>query len=803
MKRSFKAASVLTAALLLSMPASVTADAESSDYHSQSSISFNYPYDKADLSLWQYKVLDSLDGVYDKPCIELTHCSSTDKTIVVPSEIEGLPVVSLGQGVFSSDPYLEESTIYFPDSLQHFDKNFMPDENSILIYTESGDKYLCYSYFNENTGADPKHLRLLQCGNRKNIVIPEAIGNLPVSETGIYLLQYAKDAESLELPDTITYFDEYLLGESTSLKKLKLPAHINILPSHTMNDAPSLEEVIFPDDIKFIPADALPDDPLFDYPKEKVVDNLSEVYVSDTEVYTFDPETEWCYKLFANNSKVEVTLVYAPDLQGPPPSEYMGYPLNIELYPTPPYGIPVITIPEGTEDLSGLDFFEPQKIRQIIVKSKHLYIFPQAFAHSVITDLNFPGTIKIGGSAFQFCNKLQRVNFNGTDPIIHIEFGAFWYDEALRDLLFPDSVAFLTIENDAFYKSGIEKLDLPDGDITIGDSAFAYCNALKSISISDKTTIDKKAFDSCTALTDATFRGQTKIANKAFIDCTSLTNINIDLSTPINGGAFTNCTDLTSINGKPVFDSNGNADKDLLRYIEENFSNADDNGIINGYVNYIVKKTVAETITDDMTDVQKVKALHDKLCSLVVFDDSVPLAQENHVDASVFLNDTSVCDGYARAMNLLLHEAGFESCYVNNPDHAWVIANIGGHYFHVDPTWDDLDVTIYDWFMRSDDQIRINSDHMEWEIRTPSSLHSFQKGETPKCTDHMGDVNNDMIVDARDASDILTGYAMMSVGDDSDLDPVLADYDFNGHIDAIDASKVLTDYAKSSADNNS
>ena len=67
----------------------------------------------------------------------------------------------------------------------------------------------------------------------------------------------------------------------------------------------------------------------------------------------------------------------------------------------------------------------------------------------------------------------------------------------------------------------------------------------------------------------------------------------------------------------------------------------------------------------------------------------------------------------------------------------------------------------------------------------------------------MGDVNNDMIVDARDASDILTGYAMMSVGDDSDLDPVLADYDFNGHIDAIDASKVLTDYAKSSADKNS
>ena len=61
-------------------------------------------------------------------------------------------------------------------------------------------------------------------------------------------------------------------------------------------------------------------------------------------------------------------------------------------------------------------------------------------------------------------------------------------------------------------------------------------------------------------------------------------------------------------------------------------------------------------------------------------------------------------------------------------------------------------------------------------------------------------VNGDKIVDARDASDILAGYAKLSVDAESDLDPILADYDFNGHIDALDASKVLTDYAKTSAE---
>ena len=796
MKRIFKPIALMTASLTLSLSVPVV----SFGYSSHSEWNFVYPYEDADPSIWEYKVLDSLDGVYDKPCIELTNYTSNDKKIVVPSEIDGLPVVSIGKGALSSNPFLEYSTFYFPDSLQYFDPGFMPDANSINIYTESGDNYLCYSYFSENSAENPKHLRLQQCGNRKNIVIPEAIGNLTVSESNSYLLEYANDAESLELPDTIQNIDEFLLGDSTSLKKLKLPAHINILPSHTLNTCTALEEVIFPEDIKFIPADALPEKPLFDYPKEKVVDNLSEVYMSDTEVYTYDSETEWCYRLYADHSTVEVTLVYAPDIQGPLPDEYMGYPLKIELSPTPPYGTPVMTIPEGTADLSGYDYFEPAKIRTLNIKSKRLSIFPQAFSHSAISDLEFPGTVKVGGSAFQYCEKLKRVSFSGTDPIIHLEFGAFWYDEALKELLFPDSVAFLTIENDAFYRSGIEKLDLPEGDVTVGDSAFAHCKALKSISVTDKATIDKKAFDSCSALTDATFRGKVSLGENAFNECSSLQNINIDLSEDLNGGAFTNCTKLTKINGKPAFDSNGNADADVLKFIEKNFANSDDNGIVNGYVRYIVKKIVSETITDDMNDMQIVKALHDKLCSLVIFDDSDSLAQANHVDVSVFLNDTSVCDGYARAMNLMLHEAGIESCYVYNPAHAWVIAKVGGHYFHVDPTWDDLDVTIYDWFMRSDDQIAINDDHMTWNISVPSSLHSFQKDELPVCSDHMGDVNGDKIVDARDASDILAGYAKLSVDAESDLDPILADYDFNGHIDAIDASKVLTEYTKSSAE---
>ena len=153
----------------------------------------------------------------------------------------------------------------------------------------------------------------------------------------------------------------------------------------------------------------------------------------------------------------------------------------------------------------------------------------------------------------------------------------------------------------------------------------------------------------------------------------------------------------------------------------------------------------------------------------------------------------------------MLHEAGIESCYVEynseyDDGHAWVIAKIGDHYFHVDTTWDDGDVVTYDWFLKTDEEIKPKDSHHLWSIGVPSSLHRFQSVRMPACEDKMGDVNLDSIVDGRDATEILTNYAMASVGDEMNIDIVLSDCDFNGMIDARDASAVLTAYAKSSVE---
>ena len=62
----------------------------------------------------------------------------------------------------------------------------------------------------------------------------------------------------------------------------------------------------------------------------------------------------------------------------------------------------------------------------------------------------------------------------------------------------------------------------------------------------------------------------------------------------------------------------------------------------------------------------------------------------------------------------------------------------------------------------------------------------------------LGDVNNDRMINAVDASEVLTYYAMTSTNKNGDLDAnqkLAADVDRNGSINAVDASNILSYYA--------
>jgi len=96
---------------------------------------------------------------------------------------------------------------------------------------------------------------------------------------------------------------------------------------------------------------------------------------------------------------------------------------------------------------------------------------------------------------------------------------------------------------------------------------------------------------------------------------------------------------------------------------------------------------------------------------------------KNHVDASIFFNDTTVCSGYAYGYTLLLQAAGIESYVIsgyviNSGTHAWNVIKLNNHYFQSDVCWDDTSGN-YDYFLRCDSDLM---NERTGNIYIPSSI---------------------------------------------------------------------------------
>ena len=97
------------------------------------------------------------------------------------------------------------------------------------------------------------------------------------------------------------------------------------------------------------------------------------------------------------------------------------------------------------------------------------------------------------------------------------------------------------------------------------------------------------------------------------------------------------------------------------------------------------------TLPDDASDYEKIKGVYEYLIDTTDYSlDSV----DNQNIQSALLGHRSVCAGYSRAFQYILHRMGMFCTYVtgrsvSGGDHAWNIVRIDGLYYNVDVTWGD------------------------------------------------------------------------------------------------------------------
>lgn len=153
---------------------------------------------------------------------------------------------------------------------------------------------------------------------------------------------------------------------------------------------------------------------------------------------------------------------------------------------------------------------------------------------------------------------------------------------------------------------------------------------------------------------------------------------------------------------------------------------------------------VAE-INKQPTELLKEKKIHDLVCEKVEYDPYYGTFKQNMYNQtvySVFFTDTTVCAGYAQAIQLLCNAVGIDCGIVTSELHEWNIVRLDNTWYYVDATWDDLSVREaaelglnqemgYKYFNRSADA------YMRDEDQYSASMHkteSMWNGYLPELT---------------------------------------------------------------------
>lgn len=716
--------------------------------------------------------------------------------------------------------------------------NFLPTALHNSFTSSASEEEITY---NEMTfSVYEKELILISySGTDSHIEVPEKIDGYTVTEIGNYVFKDNTQLKSIKLPDTINDIGISAF-QNTGLVSFDVPENVTNIHTNTFADCINLEKINLSDNISYMylsaftntkvdPCSLVKGDMIFSY-------NGILYHAMDGEICVLGIDNSE-KKLIKDNVVI--------------PDNFNGFPITTitdSAFYKDSNGIKSFTLPDSIYDISESAFFGITTLESINIPKNVSVIQKETFRKcSNLSDVKFHDDIEtIDTTAFEETkvtipdNLISKIYDNPANEVVNYSKDTFSSED---NYVITDSTVELNLSVNKILNyalTGFDKLKTINlscsGELEINNYAFSYCPALESVNFSpeyskvnikgeriiDRTSVSQieinspceimmNAFESCSTLESVSLKKDAKVFRNAFAGCKNLTelelggvsdisldafsgcpiqNLIISENTEIVSRGLNNCTELTNINGEPAFDSKtGDFNAKYKDFIFKSFYNAEEIGFINEYVQANVERIVSENTDSSMSEIEKVKILHDWVCNNTVYDpdEEKVYAPENRNDASVLMNGKSVCVGYAKMCNLLFNQAGIETYFIESPSHAWNIVKIGGHYFHVDSTWDDGDSISYNFFMKSDNEIADDT-HINYSAEKPSSLHYFQKDGMPECSYSMGDCNTDNKISIADLV-CMNKYILNQQKINAD-DAILYDLDFSGKIDVFDVIKM-------------
>ena len=399
-----------------------------------------------------------------------------------------------------------------------------------------------------------------QCRELVNVTLGNGITD--IKKTAFY---YCSALKTIEFPNSVTYFGQFAFSYCDALQSIKIPDSVKTIDYYAFANS-GLTSVEFPYRQRrnrlTIRSNAFIGNSLTSVTVPDATDIRNNAFDSDVTVTIVKQK---CSEVQDDGSLIiidGVTTIESSAFE------------NCSALKTIEFPNSVTSIGHSAFAYSGLT--------SVTIGNGVTTIEHSVFAYSNLTSVEILDSVKtIGEEAFYRCSLLTSVTIG--IGVTSIEEHAF-ANSGLTSVKLP----YGTDVADNAFDSGITinrrlpkcsdvptdgHLIIPDGTTTIGQYAFSYCSALKTIEFPNSvtsigygafqssnlgpsivipdnvTSIGDSAFDSCSKLVNVILgKGITKINYAVFANSWRLANINIpDSITSIGGEAFMECSSLKTI----------------------------------------------------------------------------------------------------------------------------------------------------------------------------------------------------------------------------------------------------------------
>lgn len=394
----------------------------------------------------------------------------------------------------------------------------LTDECLITVVPFEGVAYteFDYAYINNDT-----EISIVDyVGDDTNVVVPDTIDGLPVTEIGNYAFSDCSSIETVEIPPSITRIGYEAFEMCDNLETFTVGENIEEIGNYCFYGCPSLKTVYY----------NATSDNVIAYYAFVGCDALEKFVVSDRVTYIPDYILSDAYTL------AEVELSENIERIG---YGAFSYCMNLKS----------INLPEKLKVIESDTFCYCSSLSELELPKSLIRIDSNAFYGCGISEADLPDTLtNIGSYAFYNCTKLTSVDvpesvttigsyaFSSCSNLSHISIAN---DEA--------SVYANSFNGTAYYN---DESNWENGLLYVDNHLITGKTDLSSGTIKHGTvSVANSAFYNNSTLSQITIPNTVKIINSsAFRGCTALTSVNIPVSVEnINSTAFNGCTSLSNV----------------------------------------------------------------------------------------------------------------------------------------------------------------------------------------------------------------------------------------------------------------